>query len=140
MRGVIFVVLLAVVAIGVYVVFRRYTSRAPIPNEALLHMRVPRTKRSGAPRPHSRGFGNGRALTVDSPGLRVCVTTGAHLLNAFGEEVCVVVRAWNDGSALTVRSDPRYVPLLFDDGTSSRNVRRVAEVLVDEGAALVDPL
>jgi len=54
--------------------------------------------------------------------------------------VCVVVRAWNDGSALTVRSDPRYVPSLFDDGASSRNVRRVAEVLVDEGAALVDPL
>jgi hypothetical protein len=140
MRGVIFVVLLAVVAIGVYVVFRRYTSRAPIPNEALLHMRVPTDEAFGRAATALARVWNGRALTVDSPGLRVCVTTGAHLLNAFGEEVCVVVRAWNDGSALTVRSDPRYVPLLFDDGTSSRNVRRVAEVLVDEGAALVDPL
>jgi hypothetical protein len=131
--GVIFVLVLALIGIGGYVGCWRYGSRAPTPNEALLHIDVPpeeAVRHAAAALEEVWGW---RPVRPVASGLRVSVRISKWY------EVWIVVREWNDGSALTVGCHD-VVRGLFSYARNARNVRRVAEQLVAEGAELRYPL
>jgi hypothetical protein len=130
---VVFFAILIPVAIGIHLAVRRYRSRSPIAGEALLHLQVPPAEGVARAARVLEDLWSDRAVSTDVVGGRASVSTPMNPLT-FGEDVCVVVRAHDGGSALSVSSTPRHFAVLIDYGRNTRNVRRVADRLVEEGA------